>query len=120
MKRLFILLAFVASCAASQSAFAHSEGHGPEVTMTASEIIPTATDHVKSLVDQQIQIEGIGKLDAKWLSVPEFKKKVVRSVRGYHVVGFADATGEQTLFLLMSRAGDLYNVNFSGNFKEIK
>lgn len=120
MKKSFTLFLLLASLMTASIAQAHSEGHGPAPAMAQTDIIPTATLHVQSLVDQQVPVGQTGKLDKKWLNVPASNKKIVRSSQGYHVVGFSEPKGKQTLFLLMAESGDLYDVNFSGKFGTIR
>jgi hypothetical protein len=101
---------------------AHWGGHGnvEEVVLKKESVIPTASSHVVELINQRIELKDIGRLDKSWSTVPESDKKITRQGDGYYIVSFKHPKEERTLFLLMSSMGDLYGVNFSGNFEGVE
>ena len=96
---------------------AHPGGHGE---INQLDVIPMASEHVTGLVTEGIEIPGIGKLDPSWAKIPASKGKIVKRGSGFYVVGFPHPSEKKTLYLLLAVSGNLYDVNFSGEFERLK
>ena len=117
MKMRVFLILFILLCLISVS-FAHFGGHGDgeEVSLSWNEVISVATHHVADLIKLQVDLKDIGVLDKSWNDVAPSAKKFDKRESGDFIVSFAHPVEKKTLYLLLSPFGDLYEVNFSGNF----
>ena len=94
--------------------FSHEGGHGEA---SQEDIISIATEHVTALALEGVDVTGIGKLDQSWTTVPKANKKFTKN-KGAYVVTFKHPKEDRTLYLLLSPSGDLYDVNYTGQFKK--
>ncbi len=63
---------------------------------------------------------GFGKLPASWNSVPPKNIKLHKKGEGYHIVSVVNEGEKKTLYVLMSTEGEVYDANFTGEFKNLK
>lgn len=121
MKIPALIIGFVLLCHSAVS-FAHFGGHGEgeEVELSWNEVISVATQHVGELIKLQVDLKDIGVLDKSWNNVVPSAKKFDRRENGDFIVSFAHPVEKKTLYMLLSPVGDLYEVNFSGNFGTAK
>jgi low affinity Fe/Cu permease len=95
-------------------------GRNREIKLTEAGVIPRASEHVATFIEQGTELRGIGKLDEKWKNVPQSQIKYEKWNSSYYVVSFTLPKEKETLFLLLSFAGTLYDVNFTGDFEQWK
>ena len=62
---------------------------------------------------------GFGILDRSWKEIPDDKVSISGSGPGYLVVALEHDAEKRTLYVLMSKDGDVYDANFSGQFQGI-
>lgn len=98
---------------------AHIGGHG-QINLNEVDVIPRASKHVATLIERGIEIKEIGKLDEKWKNVDPSQKVAKKWNVYYYVVSFTLPEDKETLYLLLSMSGALYDVNFTGNFDKWK
>lgn len=81
---------------------------------------PAATVVGKDFTIQLTQKDGgfgFGKLPESWREVPAKNAKLHRNGAGYYIVAVTNDTEQKTLYLLMTTNGDVYDANFTGEFK---
>ena len=59
---------------------------------------------------------GFGKLPESWEVVPEDAVKIHKKGSGYFIVSVTNRAEAQTLYVLLSSDGGVYDVNFTGEF----
>lgn len=94
----------------------HGHSHGPSTQLDDKGALKAANSGLKQLVERKLPVEEIV-LDDSWLNLPEESKSISKKGTGYYVVSFKNEAADKTVFILLSSAGDLYDVNFSGEFK---
>ena len=102
----------------------HSHGagghtHAPAPKLDDQGVIAAATKAVSSMVDKKVKVDGAS-LGAEWKGIPEADKKIGKTGNGYRVVVFTETKSSKTLHLLVSDAGQLYDANHTGVFKDLK
>lgn len=63
---------------------------------------------------------GFGKLPASWSNLPAKNIKLHKKGEGYYIVSAANDEDKKTLFVLMSTEGEVFDANFTGEFKNLK
>jgi hypothetical protein len=63
---------------------------------------------------------GFGKLPVSWRDLPITNAKLFKNGDGYYIVTVANEAEKKTLFLLMTSNGDVYDANFTGEFKQLQ
>lgn len=102
---------------AAGNAFAHGAGgHGG--TYHAEEVLDLAPRYVVSLVEKKHTIDG-EVLDESWIEVANENKAMDREGSWYYVVKVPHVAKHKTLYLLISKKGKLYRVDFKGDFKDL-
>ena len=97
------------------AALAHAD-HAPLEPYDAQ--VP-ATDYATRLVQVDVGL-GFGKLPASWANLTTKVTTVVHNTPEYYVIAVHNAAEDTTLYCLMSRGGDLYCINFTGEFDDVK
>ena len=115
MKKLILLLLFLVMTH-SQSVFAHGGGHGP-ISETRAIDVATYTVNQFALFDAGL---GFGKLDKSWNDISTGEKRIHRKGDGYYIVSATNKMKGKTLYILMSIGGEVFDANFSGDFKGLK
>jgi hypothetical protein len=101
----------------SQSLFAHSDhGHGPIVESDAQSL---ALDIATTLSSRDVGL-GFGQLPATWASVSASNVAIAKKGQGYFIVSVLNENENKTLYILMSDGGEVYDVNFTGEFKGVE
>lgn len=100
----------------SQILFAHGGGHGP---ISEKQAIDVATFTVNEFVQFDAGL-GFGKLNKSWNAVPTTEKRIHKKGDGYYIVSTTNKNEGKTLYVLMSIDGEVYDANFSGEFKGLK
>lgn len=98
------------------NAFAHGAG-GHGAAFHAEEILDFAPRYVESLVKKKHAVDG-EVLDKSWIKVAKENKAIDREGSWYYVVKVPYAAKHKTLYLLISKKGKLYGVNFKGKFED--
>jgi hypothetical protein len=63
---------------------------------------------------------GFGKLPVSWRDLPAANAKLLKNGEGYYIVTVTNEVEKKTLFLLMTSNGDVYDANFTGEFKQLQ
>lgn len=63
---------------------------------------------------------GFGKLSESWSSLPKTDLTIYKKGIGYYVASVLNRNLDQTLFVLMSDSGEVYDANFTGEFSGIE
>ena len=87
--------------------------------ITDQQAILVATDIVNQFVARDPGL-GFGKLGASWKNLPASAKKIRTKKPGYFIVGITNKKEGKTLYVLMTRSGEVYDANFNGVFKGLK
>jgi len=116
IKRLILSLTLAFSVFHGQATLAHGGGHAP---ITDQQAILVATGVVDQFVARDPGL-GFGKLGASWKNLPANAKKIKTRKPDYYIVGVTNKKEGKTLFVLMTRSGEVYDANFSGVFKGLK
>ena len=100
----------------SVSLFAHGSGHA---TITVEQAKEVARDVVVKLSEEDRGM-GFGRLDESWNMIPGEKVAISGSGSGYYIVVMEHEAEDRKIYVLMSNAGSVYDVNFTGKFKGIE
>ncbi|MDX8382780.1 MAG: DUF6488 family protein [Ghiorsea sp.] len=119
LKTMIVMLGLSCSVAMmANHANAHGAGgHGAQVK--AEDVVDLASSYVISLIKHKKEIEG-KVLDASWLKVAETDKAIASQKSWYYVVSIHHSAQKRTLYLMISKKGKLYRVNYSGKFKDFE
>lgn len=75
---------------------------------------------VSSLVQKDGGL-GFGKLPESWAALPAEKTKVHKIGPGYYIFSTTNDAESKTLYVLLSsQNGEVYDANFTGEFKDLK
>jgi len=105
-----VLILFFMS--ASSLGMAHGGGHGTVSEDKVVEITQKSLGQLSS-VDHGL---AIGKLKPSWANIKATDIEIVERGRGYFVVKAYNPQERDTTYLLISSAGELYDVNDTGKF----
>lgn len=111
----YLISALISLIISVNVAFAHGGGHAP---IKESQVIEYADKNIAIVVDQEIEIAG-SKLDKSWLNIPASNKKIFKKGQGYYIVSLKDDKSNKTLYILLSKAGELYDANYNGKFEDL-
>lgn len=101
----------------SQLVFSHSDhAHGP-ISESAAESL--ALDVASNLSTRDAGL-GFGQLAKTWMSLPAENVAISKKGPGYYIVAVQNESDKKTLYILMSEVGEVYDANFSGEFKGLK
>ena len=95
--------------------FAH-EGHEH---VNDQSVLPIALEAATDLTKKD-QGLGFGKLPASWTNLPFKNAKVHKKYPGYFVVAVTNDAEKKTIYFVISVEGDVYDANFTGEFKNLK
>ena len=99
-------------------AWAH-EGHEHSY-ITEFMAVLVAEKTITQLTQQDAGL-GFGVLPASWSQLPSGNIKLHKNGDGYYIVSAKNDAEEKTLYVLMSSEnGNVYDVNFTGEFKGLK
>lgn len=101
----------------------HEHGHSHSTTKPKSlgskELISLASKHVIAMVSIKHSIEK-APLASSWTKIPDTQKSIAKKGADYSIVKFEDSAAKKSLFILVSETGELYDANFTGEFKGLK
>ncbi|MES2824223.1 MAG: DUF6488 family protein [Pseudomonadota bacterium] len=63
---------------------------------------------------------GFGKLPVSWSNLPAKNIKLHKKGEDYYIVAVANESDKKTLYVLMSTEGEVFDANFTGEFKNLK
>ncbi|MDH5784149.1 MAG: DUF6488 family protein [Chromatiales bacterium] len=115
VRKVVTLFALLLMLQAS-NAFAHAGGHGPVSEEMARAIALDAANQFSEF-DPGL---GFGRLGASWQGLSEQSVTIVTRGEGYYIVGVENRAEGKTMYVLMSRSGDIYDANFTGEFPKVK
>jgi hypothetical protein len=114
LKQLFALL--ISCVLFSASAFGHGGSHGP-ISPEKAQVVATKVANQFTSMDPGL---GFGKLPLNWLDLPTAQSSLHTSGKGYYIIKLDNNDEKKSLYVLMSIAGEVYDANFSGEFKGLK
>lgn len=115
MTRIIAALVVALSVALATPALSHAD-HGPIAPYEAQVL---ATNYATRLVQIDVGL-GFGKLPESWQNLSTTAITVVKETAEYYVIGVRNDAEDKTLYFLMSRSGDVYGINFTGEFDEVE
>ncbi len=102
----------------SHSLFAHIGGHEPiQITEPTAQAIALQVADNLSSKDAGL---GFGKLSETWTSLTAESTAIFEKGTGYYVVSVNNEKEDKTLYVLMTDTGDVYDVNFTGEFEDVE
>ena len=101
----------------STQVFAHSDHTHPDLTEVQA--ISLAADVAKQLSEKDVGL-AIGKIPESWASIPNDNIAIHIKGNGYYIIAVGNKIEKKTLYVLMSSGGDVYDANFSGEFKGLE
>ena len=116
MGHLFMLKIIFSVClllVASQSL-----AHGDHKHVTPIVAIDIANKATKLMAKQDVGL-NFGKLAPSWAEVGIPDMDLVKDTKGFYVVSALNKSTQETLYLLVAKNGEVYDVNFSGDFEGI-
>lgn len=116
MKTLLSVMLLGVLCSV-QPIMAH-EGHDHSF-LTESAAIAIGKDTAGHFTQNDAGL-GFGKLPVSWRDVPAKNAKLLKNGDGYYIVTVTNDVEKKTLFLLMTSNGDVYDANFTGEFKQLQ
>ena len=121
MKQLFNLkqlaALIISSVLFSATAFGHgSHSHDPISPEKAQEVATKVANQFTSM-DPGL---GFGKLPLNWLDLPAEQSSMHKKGKGYYIVKLDNNDENKSLYVLMSITGEVYDANFTGEFKDLK
>jgi len=101
----------------SAVAFGHgSHSHSP-ISPEKAQVVATNVANQFTSMDAGL---GFGQLPLNWLDLPAEQSSLYKSGKGYYIVKLDNSDEEKSLFVLMSITGEVYDANFTGEFKGLK
>lgn len=111
------LIAFIMSTLLfSATAFGHGGSHHP-ISPEKAQFIATQVANQFTQSDPGL---GFGQLAASWLDLPATQTSIHKKGKGYYIVKLENSAEKESLFVLMAVSGEVYDANFSGEFKGLK
>ncbi|MBL4798135.1 MAG: hypothetical protein JKY50_12020 [Oleispira sp.] len=115
MKQLFALL--ISCVLFSATAFGHgSHSHDP-ISPEKAQVVATKVANQFTSMDPGL---GFGKLPLNWLDLPAEQSSMHKKGKGYYIVKLDNSDEKKSLYILMSITGEVYDANFTGEFKDLK
>lgn len=115
--KLFTVILTLILLSGFQQAFAGSDhAHGPIPESSALQLAKEATTR---LTEKDAGL-GFGKLPESWKATPAGAVKIHKKGSGYFIVSVTNRAEAQTLYVLLSSDGGVYDVNFTGEFEGLE
>jgi hypothetical protein len=114
MKQLLVLI--LSGVLFSTNAFSHGGSHGP-ISAEKAQIV--ATDVAKQFTTSDPGL-GFGQLSTSWLDLPAAQSSLHEAGVGYYIIKLNNKEENKSLFVLMDISGEIYDANFTGEFKDLK
>lgn len=118
MKKLWalILSTIFSTALFSTTALGHGGSHHP-ISPEKAQIVATKLANQFTTLDPGL---GFGKLPQSWLDLPATQASTHKSGKGYYIIKLDNKTEKKSLYVLMAISGEVYDANFSGDFKGLK
>ena len=116
MNKKILLVLAVLFAGAIPSVNAHMGGHDP---VSEKEAIFIASQVSKQFVNLDPGL-GFGKLKKSWNEVSGKDQRIHKKGNGYYIVSVENKAEAKTLYILLSIEGEVYDANFTGQFKGLK
>jgi hypothetical protein len=117
MKKI-AMFALIGLLSSATQVMAHADHEHEYITESAAVAVGKKT--VVTLTQKDGGL-GFGKLPASWAALPADKVKLHKNGDGYYIVAATNDTESKTLYVLMSSEnGEVYDANFTGEFKNLK
>jgi Family of unknown function (DUF6488) len=100
----------------SATAFGHGGSHNP-ISPEKAQFVATKLANQFTTMDPGL---GFGKLPESWLDLPTAQASIHKRGKGYYIVKLDNSADKKSLFVLMAISGEVYDANFSGEFKGLK
>jgi hypothetical protein len=100
-----------------QQAYAH-ESHA-STPITDASALQLAKETTTQLTEKDANL-GFGKLSDSWSPISDDSVKIYKKDSSYFIVSVANITEEKTLYVLISSNGEVYDVNFTGEFEGLE
>lgn len=114
MKQLSALI--LSSILFSATAFGHGGSHGP-ISAEKAQIVATNVANQFTTSDSGL---GFGQLSTSWLNLPAAQSSLHEAGEGYYIIKLNNKEENKSLFVLMDISGEIYDANFTGEFKDLK
>lgn len=115
MTRLLLTTLLMCSMISSK-AFSHGDHQHPSIEPLEAQQAAVRAAEYFSKNDAGL---GFGKLKSSWGELSFDRSKVVKTGEGYFIVSVDNDDEKQTLFVLISDEGDIYDANFTGEFPKL-
>lgn len=117
MKKLAALL-LMGALGSAPLVMAHDDHEHVYITESAA---ITATQKTLTQLTEKDAGLGFGQLPTSWTEIPAKNVKLKKNGDGYYIVTATNDAEGKTLYVLMSSEdGSVYDVNFTGEFKNLK
>ncbi|MES2674500.1 MAG: DUF6488 family protein [Pseudomonadota bacterium] len=106
-----------------QQVAAHEDHHHAPVTKKAPITEQAAMNTGKDVAAQLSKKDGglgFGKLPASWSNLPAKNIKLHKKAEDYYIVSVVNDDDKKVLYVLMSTEGEVFDANFTGDFKNLK
>ena len=114
----FASIVLVSLLACTHQVMAHDDHEHAYITEGAAIVVAQKT--VVTLTQKDAGL-GFGKLPASWAALPAEKVKLHKNGTGYYIVSAKNDAEAKTLYVLMSSEdGEVYDANFTGEFKDLE
>ena len=100
----------------AQVVFAHGS-HGAPISDEKAKAVAVSIAHRFAGKDPQL---GFGKMSESWSQVSEDQSEVVKKGEGYLILKVENLKSDDSLFVLMDSAGEVYDANLTGSFSGLE
>lgn len=119
MKTLLFLL-FTAVLISPHQAAAHGDHEYQEPRAISEAVAFIVAQRASISMSRKDAGLGFGQLSESWSAVPDEDLSMHKKGAGYYVVSVFNKSENQTLYILMSETGDVYDANLIGIFDGIE
>ncbi|WP_188152391.1 DUF6488 family protein [Teredinibacter waterburyi] len=98
----------------ANAGYAHENHNKMPVSIKKALDIGLSTAHQYSREDSPFALK---KLPVSWAALDQSAVKIHKNGRGYYIVSVENKAEAKTLYVLIALAGDVFDANFSGEFK---
>lgn len=118
MKQLLIIIlsTMISTALFSNTALGHGGSHHP-ISPQKAQVVAVKLANQFTTLDPGL---GFGKLPQSWLDLPITQASIHASSQGYYIIKLNNNAEKKNLYVLMAVSGEVYDANFSGEFKGLK
>ena len=114
MHKLLITLLLLLT---SSLSFSHSDHSDGPINENKAFVIAKSVTHQFTQNDPGL---GFGLLSESWRQLESSDYKMYKKGAGYYIVSVTNNLEKRSLYVLMAENGEVYDANFTGEFKGIK